>query len=65
MSKPKAEPEADPYLDGYRAGYLAGYENGITDGQMQGFADAKRRAYLAVEDDLDATEALRELVGER
>lgn len=56
--------ETDPYCDGYRAGFVAGYASGIEDGNMQGYADAKRRAYRAVQDDLDATDELRAVLGE-
>ena len=46
---PAKKTYSDDYVNGYRDGYRDGYQCGITDGQSQGFRDAKHRAYLAAD----------------
>lgn len=60
-----SDEEPDGYAKGYREGYVKGYDDGTNDGRFQGYAEAKHRAFRAVVDDVEASEALQHLLGEQ
>lgn len=64
MTDEQGKREPDDYTVGYREGFVEGYEDGIEDGQMMGYADAKRRAFRAVDNDFEAVKSLEAVLGE-
>lgn len=59
-----AEDQPDAYIEGYRAGYVSGYAEGTSDGRFQGYADAKHRAFRAVDNDVEVRERIAAFLGE-